>query len=208
VPLDAVEPAEWRQDPWIVASRVFAPSFYIGGWTACEHWGLTEQIFRETVVVTTRRFRHRTIEIQGFLFHVKRVAKQKIFGTQAVWRSQTRIQISDPTRTIVDILDDPSLGGGIRHIAEVLDTYLRGDHRNDELLIEYVRKLGNRSIFKRLGYLMETLRIQAPALLNVCKNEMSSGISLLDPTLPAKGSTLRRWNLRVNAAVGTEGAAR
>lgn len=37
--------------------------------------------------------------------------------------------------------------------------------------------------------------------------EMSSGISLVDPTLPARGRILRRWNLRVNAALRAEGVA-
>ena len=33
------------EDAWIVAERLFTPC-YIGGWSAAEHWGLTEQIFR------------------------------------------------------------------------------------------------------------------------------------------------------------------
>ena len=50
VPLDAAIPSEWREDAWLVALHTFEPC-YIGGWkscrlTACEHWHLTEQIFR------------------------------------------------------------------------------------------------------------------------------------------------------------------
>ena len=55
IPLDAIDPSAWREDPWVIASKLFGPDYYIGGWTACEHWDLTEQIFRETVVVTTKR---------------------------------------------------------------------------------------------------------------------------------------------------------
>ena len=36
VPLGASEPSAWREDPWAVAARVFAPC-YIGGWSAAEH---------------------------------------------------------------------------------------------------------------------------------------------------------------------------
>src|SRR5690554_752718 len=43
VPLGAVNPAERKENPWIVASFVFDPC-YIGGWSACEYWGLTDQI--------------------------------------------------------------------------------------------------------------------------------------------------------------------
>jgi predicted transcriptional regulator of viral defense system len=45
VPLDARRSGEWTEDPWIVADRVFSPC-YIGGWSACEHWDLTDQVFR------------------------------------------------------------------------------------------------------------------------------------------------------------------
>ena len=38
VPLEASEPSEWREDPWIVASTLFTPG-YIGGWSAAEHCG-------------------------------------------------------------------------------------------------------------------------------------------------------------------------
>ena len=54
IPLDAISPSEWREDPWVIAVKLFGPDYYIGGWTACEHWSFTEQIFMDTVVVTTR----------------------------------------------------------------------------------------------------------------------------------------------------------
>lgn len=200
VPLGATDPALWREDIWIVASRMFSP-FYIGGWSACEHWGLTEQIFRETLVVTTRRVRHRRVEIQGLPVRVKVVAAPKIFGTTPVWRGQTKIPVSDPSRTIIDILDDPGIGGGIRHVGDVLDTYFSSEHRRDDQLMHYARLLGNRAVFKRLGYLVEKLGTQATSVLDECTQEMSSGIALLDPSAPAKGRVLRRWNLRINVPI-------
>ena len=33
------------EDPWVLARELFSRC-YIAGWTAAEHWGLTEQIFR------------------------------------------------------------------------------------------------------------------------------------------------------------------
>ncbi|MBI4311652.1 MAG: hypothetical protein HY681_07705 [Chloroflexi bacterium] len=200
VPLDVIQPASWQEDPWIVAAKVFAP-FYLGGWTACEHWGLTEQIFRETVVFTSRPTRDRHVEIQGFPFRVKGIAQDKLFGTEPVWRGQTKVLVSDPSRTIVDMLDDPSIGGGIRHVADVLETYLSDDRRNDTLLVEYIRRLGNRAVFKRLGYLLETLGVDNASLLNACREGMSSGMSLLDPSASRSGPYLRRWNLRLNVAL-------
>ena len=39
-------------ESWVLARAVFEPC-YIGGWSAAEHWGFTEQIFNSTMVFTT-----------------------------------------------------------------------------------------------------------------------------------------------------------
>ena len=205
IPLDAINPGDWREDPWVVASKLFGPDYYIGGWTACEHWDLTEQIFRETVVVTTKQVRSKEVDIQGFPFRIRRTSPRKTFGTKPVWRDQTRVYVSDPSRTVVDVLDDPTLGGGIRHIADMVHTYFRGEHRDDTLLEDYARRVGNRTSFKRLGYLLETLAVHAPSLLQACETSLSSGIGLLDPSLPHEGPVVWRWRLRENGRVSSDG---
>ena len=123
----------------------------------------------DTVVVTTRKMRSKRIRVQGFPFIVKRAPEKIMFGTKPVWRDQARVNVSDPSRTLVDILDDPPVGGGIGHVADVMDTYFRGEHRDDELLSVYVGRAGNRVVFKRLGYILEALEVRAPALLQECE---------------------------------------
>ena len=203
VPLGATSPKQWREDPWVVAAKTFAPC-YLGGWTACEHWGLTEQIFREMIVFTTRRVRHRREEIQGTRFRIKVIAEARMFGVVDVCRAQNQVKVSDPTRTIVDILDDPPLGGGMRHVADVLRNYFEGTSRDDDLLADYAGKIENRAVFKRLGYLLETLGIDSPRLTELCAHRMSAGISLLDPSAKPTGPILKRWGLRVNVKLDPE----
>lgn len=197
VPLEATDPAQWREDPWSVAAKTFAAS-YIGGWSACEHWGLTEQIFREIVVFTTRRVRYRQQDIQGTPFRLVVIPPKKLFGTKTVWRGKTRIEVSDASRTVLDILDSPELGGGIRHVADVLATYFESENRNDDLLMTYAERLGNRAVYKRLGYLTEKLSVNAPTIIATCLEKKSTGLAILDPSVRAKGKIIRRWNLRVN----------
>ena len=200
VSLDVAEPSTLKEDPWIIAAKVFLPC-YIGGWSACEHWGLTEQIFKDTVVITSHPVRRSHVEIQGTPFIVKTVRNDKMFGTEIVWRGRTRIPVSDPARTIIDILDDPGIGGGIRHVAETLESYLSHSRRDDSLLLNYAHKLGNRTIFKRLGYLLEAMSKGEASLIEECHKAISSGISLLDPTAPRKGRFFRKWNLQINVNI-------
>jgi predicted transcriptional regulator of viral defense system len=201
VPLDARQAGEWREDAWVVADLVFSPC-YIGGWSACEYWDLTEQLFRTMLVVTAKRVRERDLEIQGLPFHVTVRSRDALFGTTEVWRGRTRVTVSDPSRTLVDVLDDPRLGGGIRTVADVLREYMSSIHRDDDRVIEYGDRLANHAVFKRLGYLLEELGIDADALVAACRSRRSAGLVALDPSVKARGRILRRWGLRINVPLG------
>lgn len=199
VPLDAAQAGEWVEDPWIVAVRAFGPA-YIGGWSAAEHWSLTEQVFRDVVVVTTRDMRQRHHVLQGQTFLVTRRAEEKVFGLRVAWRRDVRLEVSDPSRTVVDVLDDPSIGGGIRHATSILREYLGSGHCDEALLVEYGDRLGNRAVFKRLGWILEVLGVDGP-LREACVERRSAGLVKLDPTVEGNGRIVRRWGLRVNVAL-------
>ena len=49
VPIESPSADVALEDPWSVAMTTFAPC-YMGGRSAAEHWGLTEQIFRSVCV--------------------------------------------------------------------------------------------------------------------------------------------------------------
>ena len=200
VPLEASEPRTWLADPWAVAARSFAPC-YVGGWTALGHWDLTDQIFNAVVVFTATSVRAKQREHQGTVFRLRQIDERRIFGTRVVWRRGIRVHISDPERTLVDVLDRPDIGGGIRHVADCLTEWSRAGNGSKESLSEYATRLENRTAFKRLGYLIEMRSLNEPELLAVCKREMSSGLSALDPSAGSAGRVLKRWNLRINARV-------
>lgn len=200
VPLGAGSPAEWRADPWQIAAAVFAPG-YVGGWSACEHWGLTEQLFRDVLVVTARRVRARKQVVQGASFRIKTLPSAKHFGLATVWRGEVRVAVSDPERTVVDVLDDPSAGGGIRNVAEIVASWVEREEHDERRLIEYAERLGNRTVFKRLGFLIERLELAAPALARACLERRSAGLTKLDPAIASQGRIDKRWNLKVNAPV-------
>jgi hypothetical protein len=63
VPIESPSADIALEDPWTVATAMFAPC-YIGGWSAAEHWGLTEQIFRSLCVMTTKRPRDRKLVLR------------------------------------------------------------------------------------------------------------------------------------------------
>ena len=201
VPLDAHRSGEAHQDPWVVARAVFEPA-YIAGWSAAEHWDLTEQVFRDVLVVTGQRPRDRTPTIGGTTFVLHSLDPSEHFGLVPVWRGSRRIDVTDPSRTVIDVLAHPTWGGGIRQVAEIVAEYLGGEHRDKALLVEHGDRLGVGAVFKRLGFLIEGLGVDAPDLVESCLARRTTGVNDLDPSVDAKGPTVSRWGIRVNVRVG------
>ncbi len=192
------------EDPWLIADRLFAPC-YIGGWSAAEHWDLTEQIFRTVLVMTTLKPRDRTPEIKGTKFRLRTVSERAMFGLKPVWRGQVKVSVSDPTRTIIDLLSEPRFGGGLRPTVDVFLNYLRSEHKNVDLLVEYAARLGNGAVFKRLGFLMERSAPDEQGVISACLSRITKGNSKLDPALPAD-RLVTRWRLWIPENWAKEGS--
>lgn len=191
--LDSLGKEHVLDDPWILVPALFDPA-YIGGRTAAEYWDLTEQLFRDIVVITAQPVRKKTLLRHGASFSLKHKDQASMFGTKTVWRHQTKVQISDVHRTIIDMLDDPALGGGIQHITDCLAAYARRDNRDYKKLIEYAIRLGNGSVFKRLGFLAQYLDLP-DFPFDACWEQLTAGRAKLDPALscPRMSTKWRLW---------------
>ena len=195
IPLSAASAEQVLPDPWILVPELFSPA-YVGGWTAAEHWDLTEQIFRSIHVFTGKPVRHSNVTVQSIPFRLKHVPERIMFGLNTVWRENTKVQISDPAKTIVDMLDDPAVGGGIRHVAQCLERYAASKSFDASTLLNYAKRQRNGAIFKRLGFLAEELRLSDRGFPMERKWPLTKGTARLDPALPAQ-RLLTRWQLWV-----------
>lgn len=198
VPLEVDDPKAWSADPWVIAMAALAPG-YVGGWTALHHWDLTDQVFSTTLFVTTHPVPRRSRSIGGARYELRHRPKAALFGTRRVWRDGTPVEVSDRERTLVDCLDDPSLGGGLRHTTEALTAYAQASDVAWAQLVAYAEQLDNRTVFKRLGYLAEELGIGDEQLIETCRSRISAGTGRLDPAGPHTGATVARWGLQINA---------
>jgi len=194
VPLDSLQSELVLDDPWLLVPALFSPA-YVAGRTAAEHWDLTEQIFRDVVVLTARPVRRKSHVSQGVTFSLKHIDERLLFGTKTVWRGRTRVEISDVHRTIIDMLDDPALGAGIQHVSDCLTRYLASPDRDIDRLLDYANQFGNGAVYKRLGYLSERASANG-SLLDACRERLTAGDAKLDPSLDCT-SLATRWKLRV-----------
>lgn len=197
------------EDAWVLASAVFAPC-YIGGWSAAEHWGLTEQIFRDTFVVTAANVRTTHTRVGGLEFRLARVAPERAVGDARVWRRTSRVACSSPERLLVDAGNSPAWVGGVRHLVEILDRYSdRSSHDFDALdlaLEQYGRGAGA----KRLGYLAErrmvtveseTARECLRRIREITHARRTTGVVKLDPNLRRGEAMDTAWGLWINTDV-------
>ncbi len=182
--------------PWLIAESLFAPG-YIGGFSAVKHWDLSEQVFEPVVYVTTKPVIKRELVFSGVKFKLKTVKPYKIFGTKTVWRESAKIKVSSPSKTIIDFLDDPAFGGGMRVVTDFFMEYWNSEYKNMDLLLKYARQMNNKTIFKRLGFLLEIKGLADPKMIAFLKKNISSGYSEFNPSI--KGvCALRRWNLKIS----------
>lgn len=194
VPLDLASSEQVVTDPWVMVPTLFGQC-YIGGWTAAHHWELTEQLFNETFVFTTRRVTRKQVTAQGAAFLLHHTPPKRLFGLKILWRGATKISISDPARTVVDMIAAPEVGGGIDHVVDCLSAYIRGKTANRDLLIRHAEQFGNGAVFKRLGFLADT-RIDDKKLAEECRVRLTHGYARLDTSL-RNTKLITAWRLWV-----------
>jgi predicted transcriptional regulator of viral defense system len=188
------------EDPWLLAQELFSPC-YIGGWSAAEHWGLTEQLFRSTFVVTAVRIRRSTERLLAAELHLVHVSPEVVKGAVTIWRGKERVAVSDQERTIADALVSPDWVGGVRHLLGILAAYRESREWNPEKLLERLRERARGSAFKRFGYLAEAIWPDVREVVDAAWRQRTSGLIKLDPSVSTRGKINKRWGLWVNVSL-------
>ena len=182
---------------FIALAARMAPDAAAAYHTALEAHGCAQSLFEQLTFVTWTR--SKPVEFMGHrLVPVRpRAPMRERHGGEA-WietldRAGLEVRVTSLERTAADVLDRPSLAGGIE---EVWRSLLALPALDPEALLDCVQTLGNRTLAARVGYFMETRR-----------DELAVPASVLDrlhPLLPnhpvhldrALGGRLNsRWRL-------------
>ena len=193
VPLDAPDGALTDENPWMTASALFAPC-YIGGWSAAHFWGLTDQLFLDTWVMTTCSVHKKLQSVAQHAYVLRQVQEAQFFGTKTEWEEGNKILISDPHKTVLDFLSFPG-DYTPASMVDVVQAYFASEFKDTGTLMEYAEKLVNRSALKRLGFILTHLALEDP-LIHFCHQRISKGYSSLSTQIPCT-KIASYWNLRV-----------
>lgn len=115
-----------------------------------------------------------------------------------LWHGSVKVTLSNPARTLVDMIAAPEVGGGIAHVADSLSAYLKTKTADRGLLIRYAEDFDNGVIFKHLGYLAEA-HLHDNKLAAECRSRLTQGYAQLDPSLLPK-KLVTGWRLWLPSA--------
>ncbi|MFW6115587.1 MAG: type IV toxin-antitoxin system AbiEi family antitoxin domain-containing protein [Chloroflexota bacterium] len=200
LPLEAGMEGLYTVHEFVIAAHLVQP-YTLAYASAFSFHNLFDLVPETVFVATTRRKAEVVVEKLGLRFRFVTLTPHKFFGIQTVAMEDERVCITTPSKTLVDGLDRPDLCGGIVEVVKGVDRYARGDADWEQVTADADR-LGNRTVFKRLGYLVELTGVEAGGWLERWRASISAGETLLDPRYGERGRFDGRWNLRLN--VGEE----
>jgi predicted transcriptional regulator of viral defense system len=180
---------------FVIASHLVNP-YYISHWSALNHYGFTEQTPPAVYITSTKPRNRKRILDTEFVFVT--VPERKMIGVTEIEVDKNPVRVSTPEKAIADCLDHPEHCGGIEEVAKAI--YFEHDNLDLSMVISLAKNMGNRTIFKRLGYILDHFGFedQVEPLKSVI---LSKGYSKLDPKSPEKGKINEKWRLHVNADV-------
>jgi len=177
-----------------IACKIFWPS-YISFWTALSFYKFTEQLPTEILLVSTKKGRQ--INFYGTKIRFIKLSQNRFFGYVKI----NETVIAEKEKALVDSLLLPRYAGGISEISKCLRNSWK--EINPKTLIDYALKMNNKSVLKRLGYLMETEKLKCDKkLVEKINKKIGRGYSKLDPQLPKTKNYDKKWALIINAETG------
>ena len=170
--------------------------YYIGYYSAMQiHSLITQPALKEQIVVS-QQVKPSTMKIKGIPFQFIYHNEKHFFGNKKTWiDSFNKVECSDLEKTFIDALFKPEYAGGITEIAKAL--FKTKEQIDFNRLLEYALRFDSLAVSKRLGYLLELLQIQSPAI-ETLQSLKTKSYFLLEPLRPKEGKRLSRWNIQEN----------
>jgi predicted transcriptional regulator of viral defense system len=170
--------------------------YYIGYFSALQIHNLTTQPNLKEQIVVNRQIKPSVLKVKNIPFQFIYHNPKHFFGNKKIWiDSFKKIQCSDLEKTIIDCLFKPKYGSGITEILKAI--YKSKEKIDYAKLFEYVKKFDSQAVIKRLGFLLELLKIDHP-IIGQLQEIRTDSFVLLEPSYPKEGKTIFRWAIQQN----------
>ncbi len=198
VPLESDNPELTNVNPFVLANYLYTDC-YVGGWSAASFWGLTDQIFLKTWVIVKAPVKEKE-EVRGnHTYALKRVSSSYFYGLYTEWIGQDKVYISDPHKTVIDFanfIDEY----GMQSFMDVFLEYLRSEHKDLKVLLGYADKAKNKTVFKRIGFMLEKASPADTEFVDTCLTKIGKSVTLLSPKEKCE-TFVTKWRLWVPTSI-------
>jgi len=175
--------------------------YYIGYYSALQVHNLITQPSLKEQIVVSRQVRPSKIKIKEVPFQFIYHNEMHFFGTKKIWIDNfNKVVCSDLEKTIIDCLFKPDYAGGIVEIARAI--YVSREKIRFNVLLEYAIKFTSQAVVKRLGFILELLKIETNIIEDLQKLKTNS-VVLLDTELPKTGKIKTKWSIQQNIEIET-----
>lgn len=175
--------------------------YYIGYYSALQIHNLITQPSLKEQIVVSKQIRPSKIKIKEVPFQFIYHNEKHFFGTKKIWIDNfNKVICSDLEKTIIDCLFKPDYSGGIVEIARAI--YISRDKIKFNILLEYAIKFNSQAVVKRLGFILEILKIETNIIEDLQKLKTNS-VVLLDTELPKSGKIKTKWSIQQNIETET-----
>ncbi|MCE3231366.1 MAG: hypothetical protein K0R52_1294 [Alphaproteobacteria bacterium] len=201
VPLEADEPDLTDENAFVLANYLYG-NCYIGAWSAASFWGFTDQIFNKTWVMTSNFVRKKEETRSGHTYRLRHVPSPYFFGLYSEWINQDKVFFSDPHKTVIDFANFIT-EFGLQGFVDVFTQYLRSELKDLDSLLDYAGRSMNRTVYKRLGFILEKDSPSDIDHINLCLENISKGPSKLSPNSSCE-VYIKKWHLNVPKNIGNK----
>ena len=198
LPLEAGTDGAYTVHEFVIAAHLVEP-YAIAYASAFSFHDLFDLLPQTVFVATTSRKDDVVVQELGLRFRFVTLTPHKFFGFQAITIEEHPVQITRPSKTLVDGLDRPDLCGGVVEMTKAIQRYAN-QYGDWQQLTTDAQRLRNRTVFKRLGYLVELMGLDLGDWAERWRSQISAGETLLDPRYGRRGPYDSRWNLRLNVS--------
>jgi len=175
--------------------------YYIGYYSALQIHNLITQPSLKEQIVVSKQIRPSILKVKEVAFQFIYHNKNHFFGTKKIWVDNfNKVICSDLEKTIIDCLFKPDYSGGIVEIARAI--YISRDKIKFNVLLEYAIKFNSQAVVKRLGFILEILKIETNIIEDLQKLKTNS-VVLLDTELPKLGKIKTKWSIQQNIETET-----
>jgi predicted transcriptional regulator of viral defense system len=169
--------------------------FYIGYSTLFNRYNFSEQLFQTVYVINTSRSDTKIID--GITYKFVKVPQIYIYGVEELHLMDGTARISDRERTMIDLIYRNEAVGGILPAMKIAEKTIKEKDCSLDKFIEYASRFPNITVRKRIGVLLERLKISDEKLKDLIKSVQKTALSSLFPG-SRKGTINKKWQVIEN----------